>query len=111
MIEKLKITPGPWEVINYLGDVNSVGTDKTDVCDVHNWSLCGKGNAYLIAAAPEMLEVLINIFDGIQQDGDVLKRDIYQMKDIIEKATGMSWKEVKEIMSEAGAPPEDWRGE
>jgi hypothetical protein len=101
MIEKLKITPGPWEANGHGVQTKEIRqTLARHICVAPEDFDSTLHDIYLIATAPEMLEVLINIFDGIQQDGDVLKRDIYQMKDVIEKATGMSWREVKEIIDE-----------
>jgi hypothetical protein len=102
MIEKLGITPGPWETNGHGVQTKEIRqTLVRHICVAPEDYDSTLHDIYLISAAPEMLEVLINIFDGIQQDGDVLKRDIYQMKDIIEKATGRTWEEVKELINEA----------
>ena len=94
IIKKLGITPGPWTInhhdINYINDPEWFYR----VCEV---SLHRKypGNICLIAAAPEMLEALIKseIMDEKLHGGN----DFDNQK-IIEKATGKTWEEIKELL-------------
>ena len=59
---------------------------------------CGidENNAALIAAAPEMLEALITFRDDISAEAEE-ESGIY-IDDIIEKATGKTWVEIKELI-------------
>jgi len=66
MIEKLGITPGPW-YSDYFGNVTSIKERKGLKKLLPNFHIvckCDQGNyqanAKLIAAAPEMLEALID---------------------------------------------------
>jgi hypothetical protein len=95
-MSKLQHTPGPWK---YTISKNSGRHQISDakcggqVCAI--WSR-GKditeANARLIAAAPEMLNELIKIYTTMY----MTQRECYWMpiKDVIEKATGMSIEEV-----------------
>lgn len=88
---KLKHTPGPW---NYIPPID----DDDDVLIIdkrRQWIatltprigiLDNEANARLIAAAPEMLEKLIELYTIFL----VVQKDCYRIpvKDIIEKATG-----------------------
>jgi hypothetical protein len=106
MIDKLWITPGPWKLI----DKRQVG-DKNDAIIATVWWTGNKGSkckaeaeqdAKLVSAAPEMLEALIeNMMDWERTVGDENKlEDMRRTLEAIEKATGMSWQEVKEIIEE-----------
>ena len=68
IIEKLEITPGPWEVTGaYDHLIAQIGNDNATEIIAELWKrrMGHKpdvpGDAYLIAAAPEMLEALIDI--------------------------------------------------
>ncbi len=103
IIEKLGITPSPWkrsvsslqseerigatcyiadQKIGYYGD-----TEEEIKRSVNDLNLC--------AAAPEMLEALINTWDGESFNIDKgLANDII---DVVEKATGKTWEEIEEL--------------
>lgn len=52
-------TPGPWRVLNHGDSTGVVGPDGTFIFeDVYDWHSLGQDNAALIAAAPEMYDVL-----------------------------------------------------
>jgi hypothetical protein len=114
IIEKLGITPGPWEAqrgqeINpetmiYVCHPNTE-CDETTVCnfDEEDDRENHFSNAQLIAAAPEMLEALIDLTLTIENDYYIRESD--RKKDypldcmkVIEKATGKSWEEIKELI-------------
>ena len=98
MIEKLGITPGPWTVHEieakvYAGDNPVCGmlwpTDARSVYETRR-------NAELIAAAPEMLEALIELY----ADWENVDYHVDWIKSIIVKATGKSWEEIKRLQEE-----------
>lgn len=97
-MKKPKYTPGPWAVGRYPNDPNSyvVTTDQT-VCttdqgyydNVVDMDQCA-ANAELIAAAPEMIDVLENVLShfkatGLSPEEHELNTLIYS---IIKKAKG-----------------------
>ena len=89
----LNITPGPWTVDDteakvYAGE-NPICAMlwPTDIRSVYET----RANAELIAAAPDMLTELIEMYDAwedVEYHCDAVKR-------IIEKATGRTWEELK----------------
>ena len=97
-MNNLKHTPGPWMVIECDDDAEwlrlpyfYVQNENLDIAEIHDcddMSLAeAEANARLIAAAPEMLESLINCC----MDENWSAEDVYK---IIEKATGLSIEEV-----------------
>jgi hypothetical protein len=81
-----KHTPGPWDSSTYEVEAN----DGTLICNMSGWKSpeASKANARLIAAAPELLEALKNIYD-LLEDGhwQETKRRIFEL---IAKAEGQS---------------------
>ena len=108
LIEKLGITPGPWkwgiedDTISQSIYVSKVedGKADADICclSCNNYSADSERyDAALIAAAPEMLEALIELTNihPANITGMISWWDkAYQ---IIEKATGKTWAEVKAL--------------
>ena len=126
IIEKLGITPGPW-----MGVVSTHtdGKDYISVCCDKQVipgfgevvAICGElrgknekasiADSRLIAAAPEMLEALIDLarrkeyaaYNAYMENGwgdESEKKAVAEIKpytDIIEKATGLEWEKVKEL--------------
>jgi hypothetical protein len=80
IIEKLGITPGPWRRVR-----------KVNEEDYH-----------CVLHAPEMLEALIEIIDSSENGGRPYRGSDARRngKSIIEKATGKSWTEIKELINE-----------
>ena len=84
-----KYTPGPWKAtcadpeydprywIEAKGEFNIVATTAMGN---------DEANAHLIAAAPELLEILQTIVIGYDLDGTILKRDIVVARQAIAKA-------------------------
>lgn len=106
MIEKLGITPGPWEAstdsqygkkhwavkgkewtVALCGDINDEWEKET-----------GHNDSVLIAAAPEMLEALIDRCLLLDKFRDALAYD--HLIRIVEKATGKTWQEIKELLND-----------
>lgn len=111
IIEKLGITPGPWTPFNLkvrskLSNMESIETeenryrsyypvvtwDTEEGIDIHTTQL------NVILAAPEMLEALIDdayYHEKIYADreNEVFVRHVQ----IIEKATGKTWEEIKAL--------------
>ena len=99
MSESNKFTPGPWnnmpkteyvpickqdEVGLALGFINSTNLERTAE---------GKANAYLIAAAPDLLEALEQMIDEYGTAGDGWTRNNKALRDareVISKARGKS---------------------
>ena len=107
---KLKYTPGPWEwyiidhsaAILHAGDIFYKSIMTTSPCQScykkakeWEWGRCttpNEANARLIAAAPEMLEFLINI---IKYPDDLIREEFsINIVSIIEKATGMKIEDI-----------------
>ena len=94
IIEKLGITPGPWHYGEHGHIVTEFG--KT-VCQTHEDKgfifKNEKNNGPIIAAAPEMLEALIfHIENGSCREAHE------KMIDAVQKATGKTWEEIKELL-------------
>jgi len=109
IIEKLGITPGPWKGLHGGGidkrcNKHIVSTNPLygQICILYK-TINDTANSLLIASAPEMLEALIR---RVQTDyiyvqcGEIDFRDIESDVNIIEKATGKSWEEIKELLNE-----------
>lgn len=103
-MDKLKHTPGPWAV-DYNGTIGHIKTlcnpeEHTKTVIKYRYNLCEEilteeeiqANARLIAAAPEMLEALVDVY-GLYLRHDICC-DNENIKRIIEKATGLSIEEV-----------------
>jgi len=94
IIEKLGITPGPW------GGVHGEGTgvkSHSILSKKANKRLCVTNkteDALLISTAPEMLEALIEICN----ERTYLSYFQLEAIECIEKATGKSWEEIKELL-------------
>lgn len=120
IIEKLGITPGPWrnsEGMTYIfadriGGVSMTKGQMT-VANVRGWGCLQylgeekaiaeqKANEYLIAAAPEMLEALIEAMIAIEYVSDydipICTKD--NVITAIGKATGKTWPEIKVLYEE-----------
>ena len=107
-IEKLGITPGPWEMCEHSWSDTSVykksdGNKRICTDSIHDDATEENqqelmrnqiANMQLIVAAPEMLDALIEWAD----DGTFSDYDQHEkILSIIEKATGRTWEEVKEL--------------
>ena len=110
MIEKLGVTPGPWDyeededrmsrpffishtpktgTIKYVCELGDNCTDEDGSTEYHN--------ALLIAAAPELLEALIKM-EAILEDEPGGWGDFYEMlRAAIFKATNKSWDKLKVV--------------
>ena len=115
-IKELGITPGPWSLPHLADDAVDCDCgyvfatpESLTVATVHKNNLTdryqsvypdieqAKANARIIAAAPEMLLMLIGFFD-CAENGKMYKASklMELMQELIEKATGKSWEEIKE---------------
>ena len=113
IIEKLGITPGPWEVTGcykhlvmidnmFIADCSTNHTKKPYIPE----------NTRIIAAAPEMLEALIDLarrkeyeaynayMDNGWDDKSEKKatEEVKKYTDIIKNATGLEWEKIKELL-------------
>lgn len=111
----MKHTPGPWAVAEDMGwepdrtinyEITIVDCGGSEIRHIHE-ALAGKptdkreqveANARLIAAAPEMLDALINVYDN-RGEADKLYIVADRLRPIIEKATGLTWEEIQEEIS------------
>lgn len=74
-MEKFKGTPGPWRVGERRGDlidirhnnkgIGAISLNLARVVARQSWLKEAEANASLIAAAPELLEALINLVDVV----------------------------------------------
>jgi hypothetical protein len=105
MIEKLGITPGPWK-LDYDEVDDVVGSNWEYIVTVGGYN--HRKDCELIAAAPDMLEALIDatieILNTEQNEYRWSKEDAVRRNhgyiSVIEKATGKTWEEVKELVNE-----------
>ena len=107
MSKKFDFTEGEWEIIStnnqdgiYSNKLNNRINEKILITVVHkdlfdHENIDYKANARLIASAPEMLKMLIEIYDlaDLEDFGMEINNKI---KAIIEKATGKTWEEINE---------------
>jgi hypothetical protein len=90
----MSYTPGPWKTVKCkCGSpyCKKYGIDKLYI----EHSVLDEGDARLIAAAPEMLEALIGIYDS-RGEADKLYIKADRLRRLIEKATGKTWEEIQE---------------
>lgn len=98
MVEKLGITPGPWKVIeDEDGFGISPGILQVSFDDFGSaWPIVEKReDADLISAAPEMLEMLIDVYDGFYIAN---AHGSKKMQRLIEKAAGIKWSEIIKLL-------------
>ena len=102
-MSKLQHTQGDWRIRKTVDESGDYPFPTYDILAVHEWGpecvACAFQNPYnarLIAAAPEMLEELTTIFKGMKEYdcGGLDDYSITRLKELIEKATGMSIEEV-----------------
>lgn len=94
IIEKLDITPGPWYEANSSGHQGLVISENTGDNIAVTYE---KKNAKVIGASLEMLKALIEVMFDIE---DYEISDETTILPIIEKATGKTWQEIKELLWE-----------
>jgi hypothetical protein len=112
MIEKLGITPGPWEYYcekqlvtgSTMGDYTlffeTVRARGENLCRMHN-----APDARIIAASPNMLETLVKNMRDFETINSfcldnglpTFDRAERETREAVEKATGKTWEEVKEL--------------
>lgn len=94
VLEKLGITEGPWEVNPvHLFDENAEMT-----VSFYEKRAEQGNNGHVLNTAPEMLEALIMCR---RQGFNTWKDFQSHIERVIEKATGKTWSEVKQILEEA----------
>ncbi len=91
LLEKLGITPGPYTHIIYDHGGSRLyreeGGNRNLICDTYGQ----KENALCFSQAPEMLKALIDIATG--------KKMHFDIRSVIEKATGKPWPEIKDLLN------------
>ncbi len=101
ILEKMGITPGPWKITGAYGHLIAPENSENPrdiICE--SWErVIGnrvKSETFnLIAAAPEMLEALI---EYELDDRTIYAEGYSPAVGIIEKATGKTWEEIKELI-------------
>ena len=103
MNQSLKFTTGPWQILQSDGflQIAAYGDIATGIASVYarNGVSAMHANAQLIAAAPELLEAAIALFNDASDrdevidhdnvgDGEVMYADWAALKKAIDKATG-----------------------
>lgn len=112
IIKKLGISPGPWNFDMLLLEIQSKN-GKIMICEFASSEKPDptlQGDMKLVAAAPELLEELIDSIlymeetetsfvnsNGIGSGMKTAKR-YYKKLDTLNKATGKTWKEIKELL-------------
>lgn len=102
IIEKLGITQGPWKIEksnhSYGTETDRIGPIDCGVSYADDaWLDVSDEDELLIAATPEMLEALIEFCiaeEECNEDGHAP----FSLIDRIEKATGKTWKQIKELI-------------
>jgi hypothetical protein len=96
MIEKLGITPGPW--VPDFDEYDDINAGKNLVA----CSIANRKDTKLIAAAPEMLEALIEFVMDVEEAYGLSREDFLKntkpVLNLIEKATGKTWEEIKDLI-------------
>jgi hypothetical protein len=108
IIEKLGISNSPWEIKEISTFRYDKFNGKRRYVSSNGKGVCGstkKENANLIAAAPEMLEALIDMLMEFQDYWGIEDEDmcteinpILKSLQAIQKATGKSWEEIKALL-------------
>ena len=107
IIEKLGITPLPW-YRTYWDNKDGIykNDERSDIQHGDSYNICdcvySEADGKLFFAAPEMLEAIIKwVLSGerTREFKDVVQTEI-DFKSIIEKATGKTWAEIKELCNE-----------
>ena len=103
LLKKLQITQGPWEAEYIEDDEHRINATRP-TGQIGTIAECySKENSLVFAAAPEMLEALIEIANTNYQyymSGEIDFEDMENEVKIIEKATNKSWEEIKELINE-----------
>jgi len=127
MRNKFNFTPGPWKVEEYEDKTLNIETDyKNGLNEVlicgglyktggfSSGKCSNEANAKLIAAAPEMIEALITAYKHMMQaskdaggcsfecnsnhcDDCIHAESEEKIRAAIEKATGLTWEEIKNV--------------
>lgn len=63
-----KGTPGPWKIYRYSGNIESIGPCEAEEYAGTSWLEVSEEDANLIAAAPELLEVVMRLANGERSD-------------------------------------------
>ena len=106
IIEKLGFTPGPWirsvmalKSAEHIGatqyiatqELNYYGRSEKEIKrSVKDLGLC--------AAAPDMLEALIQVYSVLFDDGSIGSISDKSVLSVIEKATDIKWEDIKELV-------------
>ena len=105
-MSKLKHTPGPWskDYGHTEGHIKTLHNPKVHTKTVikYRYNMCEEilteeeieANARLIAAAPEMLEALINAYCNMDSG------NFEEIESVVKKATGLDITKVLEILNE-----------
>lgn len=111
IIDKLGITPGKMVSCGLEEGKNIIAIDDVSILSVHHefdpiseshkpWGIIpNKNDCDLFAAAPEMLEALILLLVEQENIPAKFSNDTAYLngQEIIEKATGKTWKEIEEL--------------
>jgi hypothetical protein len=104
IIEKLGIISGTLKIRKTTDDSGDYIIRRYDILNEFPWGCNGicydidnPNHARLFASAPEMLEALIDMCRFMVDMGYSPEKDNPSIQ-IIEKATGKSWEEIKELM-------------
>jgi len=86
-------TPGPWELmVRHYDKAKYITADDCDysICSVTDYAdMPWEANAKLIAAAPDLLEALVNFIGTVETvDPGVYRDTIDEAREAIKKATG-----------------------
>lgn len=95
---EFKGTPGPWRVSEKRGDLidirhnnNEPGAISLNLAHVVarlSWLKEAEANACLIAAAPELLEIVIHVRNCVENDGSYEPVNVEYFNKVIAKALG-----------------------
>lgn len=99
IIEKLEITPGPWDTnLDDYHDLCIYDSNGNWLANLND----KKENALLLAAAPEMLFWIIGMLQSRDKNDMEKGSKLLDLGDeLIQKATEKSWKEIKELLNDS----------
>lgn len=90
-MSEFKHTPGPWEIVDNMRDPDGFAIyAPNEDYQLDRIGRCfNKFNAHLIAAAPDLLEALVDLYQSIDGCCDLTPEVMAKARAAIAKATGV----------------------
>lgn len=107
IIEKLGITPGPWNIdinatqTNYMITAKESDRHRGYICTLAATNKDSESNAIFIAAAPEMFLWVYGMVNCAEKGDMVKAAKLLELgRELIKKATGLEWEELYKLIGE-----------